>query len=144
MRAEAAFWLQRVGMDAVYLDRYPSALSGGQRQRVAIARALSVEPAFLVADEPIASLDVSMQAQIVNLFKQLQEELGFTFLFIAHDLSMVRFLCDRVGVMCQGKLVETASVEELFHAPRHSYTRRLLASMPAADFGQSGWKRRRD
>lgn len=129
-REEAALWMQRVGLDAGYLDQYPSALSGGQRQRVAIARALIMEPAFLVADEPVASLDVSMQAQIVNLFKHLQKEKGFSFLFIAHDLAMVRFLCDRVGVMYQGKLVETASVERLFRQPEHPYTRELIASMP--------------
>lgn len=141
MRTEAAFWLQRVGMDAAYLDQYISALSGGQRQRVAIARALSMEPAFLVADEPIAALDVSMQAQVVNLFKQLQEELGFTFLFIAHDLSMVRFLCDRVGVMHRGKLVELSPADELFRHPKHPYTRRLIESMPVPDFGRSGPER---
>lgn len=144
MRAEAAFWLQRVGMDAAYLDQYPSALSGGQRQRVAIARALSMEPAFLVADEPVAALDVSMQAQVVNLFKQLQEELGFSFLFIAHDLAMVRFLCNRVGVMHQGRLVETASAEELFRHPKHPYTRRLIESMPIPDFSRGVSERRQD
>lgn len=144
MRAEAAFWLQRVGMDAVYLDWYSSALSGGQRQRVAIARALSMKPAFLVADEPVAALDVSMQAQMVNLFKQLQEELGFSLLFIAHDLSMVRFLCDRVGVMHQGRLVETASAEELFRHPKHPYTRMLIESMPAPDLVRGRLERRQD
>lgn len=143
VRAEAAFWLQRVGMDAAYLDQYPGALSGGQRQRVAIARALSMEPAFLVADEPVASLDVSMQAQMVNLFKQLQEELGFSLLFIAHDLAMVRFLCDRVGVMHRGKLVEISPVEELFHHPKHPHTRRLVESIPVPKFDWIGQERRR-
>lgn len=142
VRAEAAFWLQRVGMDTAYLDQYPCALSGGQRQRVAIARALSMEPAFLVADEPVASLDVSMQAQMVNLFKQLQEELGFSLLFIAHDLAMVRFLCDRVGVMHRGKLVEISSVEELFRHPKHPYTRRLVESIPTLNFDRIGQGRR--
>ncbi len=143
VRAEAAFWLQRVGMDTAYLDQYPCVLSGGQRQRVAIARALSMKPAFLVADEPVASLDVSMQAQMVNLFKQLQEELGFSLLFIAHDLAMVRFLCDRVGVMHRGKLVEISSVKELFRHPKHPYTRRLVESIPTLDFDRIGQERRR-
>ena len=112
-RAEAEFQLSYAGMDASYLDKYPPELSGGQRQRVAIARALAMEPELLVADEPIASLDVSIQAQIVNLFKHLQQEHGFSFLFIAHDLTMVEFLCDRVGVMYHGRLVEIAPTKEL-------------------------------
>lgn len=133
LEAEAAFQLKYVGLDETYLNRYPSELSGGQRQRVAIARAVAMEPQLLVADEPIASLDVSIQAQIVNLFKHLQREHGFSFLFIAHDLAMVRFLCDRVGVMYQGKLVETAPVEELFENPKHPYTKELLAAIPVPD-----------
>lgn len=132
-RAEAAFQMKYVGLDEVYLDQYPSALSGGQRQRVAIARALTMEPALLVADEPIASLDVSMQAQIVNLFRHLQKEHGFSFLFIAHDLAMVRFLCDRVGVMYQGRLVETGTVDEIFQHPVHPYTRRLIEAIPVPE-----------
>lgn len=132
-RKEAEFQMKYVGLDAVYLDKYPSELSGGQRQRVAIARALAMEPELLVADEPIASLDVSIQAQIVNLFRHLQREHGFSFLFIAHDLAMVEFLCDRVGVMCRGKLVETAPVKELFADPKHPYTKKLLAAIPVPD-----------
>lgn len=127
---EAAFQLHYVGMDASYMDKYPSELSGGQRQRVAIARALSMEPKLLVADEPVASLDVSIQAQIINLFAHLRQEHGFSILFIAHDLAMVRYLCDRVGVMYQGKLVETAGTEELFSNPRHPYTKALLSAIP--------------
>lgn len=133
LREEAAFQLHAVGMDDSYLDKYPPELSGGMRQRVAIARALSMEPELLVADEPIASLDVSIQAQIINLFKHLQMEHGFTFLFIAHDLSVVKYLCDRVGVMCRGKLVETAPATELFECPAHPYTKSLLSAIPIPD-----------
>ncbi len=129
-RKEAEFQMHYVGLDKAYLDQYPPQLSGGQRQRVAIARALSMEPKLLVADEPVASLDVSIQAQIINLFKHLQAEHGFSFLFISHDLAMVEFLCDRVGVMYQGKLVEVAPVKELFEHPRHPYTKALLSAIP--------------
>ncbi len=132
-REEARFQLHYVGLDPSYLDRYPYELSGGQRQRVAIARALAMEPDLLVADEPIASLDVSIQAQIINLFKHLKKEHGFTFLFIAHDLSVVRYLCDRVGVMYQGRLVEVATTKELFAHPLHPYTRDLLSAIPVPD-----------
>ncbi len=129
-RKEAEFQMHYVGLDHSYLDQYPPQLSGGQRQRVAIARALSMEPKLLVADEPVASLDVSIQAQIINLFRHLQAEHGFSFLFISHDLAMVEFLCDRVGVMYQGKLVETAPVKELFAHPGHPYTKALLSAIP--------------
>lgn len=133
LRAEAEFQLHYVGMDAAFLDKYPSELSGGQRQRVAIARALSMEPELLVADEPIASLDVSIQAQIVNLFKHCNQDHGCSILFIAHDLSMVEYLCDRVGVMYRGKLVEIAPVKELYGNPLHPYTRALLSAIPFPD-----------
>lgn len=132
-RKEAAFQLHYVGLEESYLDKYPAEMSGGQRQRVAIARALSMEPELLVADEPIASLDVSIQAQIVNLFKHLQQEHGFSILFIAHDLSMVEYLCDRVGVMYRGKLVELAPTRELYDHPLHPYTRALLSAIPIPD-----------
>ena len=133
LREEAAFQLKYVGMDESYLDKHPGEMSGGQRQRVAIARALSMEPELLVADEPVASLDVSIQAQIINLFKHLREEHGFSILFIAHDLAMVEYLCDRVGVMYQGKLVEVAPTAELFANPCHSYTKALLSAIPYPD-----------
>ena len=133
LREEAKFQMKYVGLDAAYLDRTPAELSGGQRQRVAIARALSMEPELLIADEPVASLDVSIQAQIINLFKHLQAEHGFTFLFIAHDLAMVEYLCDRVGVMKNGHLVELAPTRELFSHPLHPYTKALLSAIPIPD-----------
>ena len=132
-RAEAAFQLKYVGMEDSYLEQYPSELSGGQRQRVAIARALSMEPELLVADEPIASLDVSIQAQIINLLRHCNQEHGCSILFIAHDLSMVEYLCDRVGVMYKGKLVEIAPTDMLFSNPRHPYTQALLSAIPVPD-----------
>ena len=125
--------LGNVGIEARYLDLRPPELSGGQRQRVSIARALVTEPAFIVADEPVASLDVSIQAQIVNLFRHLQQEHGFTFLFIAHDLAMVEFLCHRVGVMYRGRLVELGPTARLFANPLHPYTRALLSAIPVPD-----------
>ena len=131
--AEAEFQLFYVGLDKSVLDKYPPELSGGMRQRVAIARALTMEPRLLVADEPISSLDVTSQAQIINLFAHLREEHDCSILFIAHDLSVVRYLCDRVGVMCKGKLVEVAPAEKLFASPRHPYTKALLSSIPIPD-----------
>lgn len=132
-KAEAAFQLQTVGLDESFLERYPSQMSGGQRQRVAIARALTTEPDLLIADEPVASLDVSIQAQIINLFRHLQQEHGFSILFIAHDLAMVEFLCDRVGVMYHGKLVELADTTDLYEHPLHPYTKILLSAIPIPD-----------
>ena len=133
LREEAAFQLRYVGLEPGCLDKYPGQLSGGQRQRVAIARALCMEPELLVADEPIASLDVSIQAQIINLFQHLQAEHGFSILFIAHDLAVVRYLCSRVGVLCRGRLVELAPTGELFDNPVHPYTRSLLSAIPIPD-----------
>lgn len=133
LREEAAFQLHYVGLDPSYLDRFPAELSGGMRQRVAIARALSMEPSLLVADEPIASLDVSIQAQIINLFAHCNREHGCSILFIAHDLSVVKYLCHRVGVMYQGKLVEVAPTRELFENPLHPYTKSLLEAIPIPD-----------
>ena len=125
--------MQDVGMAQTYLQKRPGELSGGQRQRVAIARALITDPAFVVADEPVASLDISIQAQIISLFQHMQREHGFTFLLIAHDLSVVRFICDRVGVMLHGKLVELAPTKELFSNPLHPYTQALLSAIHVPD-----------
>lgn len=132
-RDEAAYLMELTGLSPALLESFPNELSGGQRQRVAICRALALDPTLLVADEPIASLDVSIQAQIVNLFLKLQRERGFTLVFIAHDLAMVEFLCDRVGVMYQGHLVEVAPSKELFSSPMHEYTKALLSAIPIPD-----------
>ena len=125
--------MKDVGMAQTYLQKRPGELSGGQRQRVAIARALITDPAFVVADEPVASLDISIQAQIISLCQHMQREHGFTFLLIAHDLSVVRFICDRVGVMLHGKLVELAPTKELFSNPLHPYTQALLSAIHVPD-----------
>lgn len=125
--------LKMVGMDPVYMKRYPHEFSGGQRQRIGIARALALEPQMIIADEPVSSLDVSVQAQIINLLQDLQEKLQLTFLFIAHDLAVVQHFCDRIAVMYRGKIVELAPSLELFRDPMHPYTRTLLASIPVPD-----------
>ncbi|CAH8246708.1 ABC transporter ATP-binding protein [Paenibacillus melissococcoides] len=125
--------LDMVGLDPAYATRYPHEFSGGQRQRIGIARALAVEPKFIVCDEPLSALDVSIQAQIVKLMEELQQRLGLTYLFIAHDLSMVKHISDRVAVMYRGKIVELAESEELYANPQHPYTKSLLAAIPVPD-----------
>jgi peptide/nickel transport system ATP-binding protein len=129
--------MERVGLRASMLDRYPHQFSGGQRQRIGIARALSLQPRLIIADEPVSALDVSVQAQILNLFAELREELGLSLLFVSHDLRAVYFLCERIAVLYQGRLVEIASREQLLENPRHPYSRSLIAAVPgrAAEAG---------
>jgi oligopeptide transport system ATP-binding protein len=125
--------LHSVGLNDEHANRFPHEFSGGQRQRIGIARALAIEPQFIIADEPISALDVSVQAQVVNLFKRLQKEMGLTYLFIAHDLAMVKHISDRIGVMYLGNLVEVTTSEHLYANPLHPYTQSLLSAIPIPD-----------
>ena len=133
IQRETREWLERVGLHADHVSRYPHEFSGGQRQRIGIARALILEPDFVVCDEPISALDVSVQAQVINLLGELKESLGLTLLFIAHDLSMVRYVSDRIAVMYLGSLVEVGPSDEVFFNPKHPYTRVLIGSNPEPD-----------
>ncbi|WP_022873233.1 ATP-binding cassette domain-containing protein [Nesterenkonia alba] len=130
IRARVKDSLEAVGFSQEHAERFPHEFSGGQRQRIGIARALMVEPKVLICDEPVSALDVSIQAQVLNLLRQLQRERGLTYLFISHDMSVVRYLADRIGVMYQGELVEENTSEGLYTAPQHPYTQKLLASVP--------------
>ena len=132
-RAAVAHLFERVGLDPAFMGRFPHQFSGGQRQRICIARAIALRPSFIVADEPIAALDVSIQAQVVNLLQDLQAELGLSYLFISHDLRMVRYLCHRVAVLWRGRIVELAESDRLYEDPRHPYTQRLLSAVPLPD-----------
>jgi len=132
-RDRVAELFQLVGLDPASFERYPHQFSGGQRQRIGLARALALNPSFLILDEPVSALDVSIQAQVINLLMDLQQRLGLTYLFIAHDLRLVRHVCSRVAVMYQGKIVELAAADALFAAPQHAYTRALLSAIPVAD-----------
>ena len=138
MRERVAYLLQRVGLRPEYLSRYPHAFSGGERQRIGIARALVTNPRLIVADEAVSALDVSIRAQILNLLEELQEEFHLTYLFISHDLGVIRHICDRVNVMYVGKLAERADVGALYRQPKHPYTEALLSSVPISNPRQRG------
>lgn len=133
VKEQVASWLERVGLNADHMSRYPHEFSGGQRQRIGIARALILEPEFVVCDEPISALDVSVQAQVVNLLGELKAKMGLTLLFIAHDLSMVRYVSDRMAVMYLGSLVELGKADEVYFNPQHPYTEVLVGSNPEPD-----------
>src|SRR6201985_1278313 len=141
-RARVRDLLDRVGLNPEHINRFPHEFSGGQRQRIAVARALATDPKLIVLDEPVSALDVSIQAQIINLLEDLQDDLGLTYLFVAHDLSVVRHVSDRIAVMYLGKLMEVSPAEELYTKPIHPYTSALLGAIPIPDPGKNGIRHR--
>ena len=132
-KERVAYLLNRVGLQPEYAERYPHEFSGGQRQRIGIARALSTNPTLIIADEPVSALDVSVQAQVINLMAELKEEFGLTYLFVAHDLAIVYHIADRIAVMYLGDIVEIGSADQVYNDPKHPYTRALLSSVPQPD-----------
>ncbi|STO11868.1 Glutathione import ATP-binding protein GsiA [[Flavobacterium] thermophilum] len=137
-RQKVQYVLERVGLSAESIYKYPHEFSGGQRQRIGIARALTLNPKLIIADEPVSALDVSVQAQVLNFMKEIQQEYGLTYLFISHDLGIIRHMCDRIGIMYRGRLVEEGTSEEIFTNPQHIYTKRLLSAIPNADPRERG------
>jgi peptide/nickel transport system ATP-binding protein len=125
--------LQKVGLEKEHYYRYPHEFSGGQRQRIVIARALALQPRFIICDEAVSALDVSVQARVLNLLNDLKEEFGFTYIFISHDLSVVRFMSDRVMVMKDGKIIETGDADDIYFHPKNEYTKKLIASIPSGN-----------
>jgi oligopeptide transport system ATP-binding protein len=143
LRRQVQGLLERVGLSPEHYDRYPHEFSGGQRQRIGIARAIALKPKLIVADEPVSALDVSIQAQIVNLLDDLQDELGLTYLFVAHDIGVVRHISDRIAVMHDGKIVEEGTADQVCEQPRDAYTRKLLSAVPIPDPRESRARRER-
>jgi oligopeptide transport system ATP-binding protein len=143
LRNQVQELLERVGLSSEHYNRFPHEFSGGQRQRIGVARAIALKPKLIVADEPVSALDVSIQAQIINLLDDLQDELGLTYLFVAHDIGVVRHISDRIAVMHNGKIVETGSADQVCEQPTDAYTKQLLASVPIPDPRESRARRRR-